>query len=79
MQVRCYGACGRTIMFCDTKRDCNDLVASLGEAMRARALHGDIPQQQREVWIYMICLFKFSMQAPCSCCSVLVAVVPMVL
>lgn len=47
--VRCYGALGRTIIFCDTKRDCNELVGSLGEAMRARALHGDIPQQQREV------------------------------
>ena len=47
--VRCYGALGRTIIFCETKRDCNDLTAALGEAMRARALHGDIPQQQREV------------------------------
>jgi hypothetical protein len=47
--VRCYGALGRTIVFCDTKKDCNELVTSLGEAMRARALHGDIPQQQREV------------------------------
>lgn len=47
--VRCYGALGRTIIFCDTKRDCNELVASLGEGMRAQPLHGDIPQQQREV------------------------------
>lgn len=47
--VRCYGALGRTIIFCDTKRDCNELTAALGEDMRARALHGDIPQQQREV------------------------------
>ncbi len=47
--VRCYGALGRSIIFCETKRDCNDLAAALGEAMRARALHGDIPQQQREV------------------------------
>ena len=47
--VRCYGALGRSIIFCETKRDCNDLAASLGEAMHARALHGDIPQQQREV------------------------------
>ena len=47
--VRCYGALGRTIIFCETKRDCNDLTAALGEDMRARALHGDIPQQQREV------------------------------
>ena len=47
--VRCYGALGRSIIFCETKRDCNDLAASLGDAMRARALHGDIPQSQREV------------------------------
>ncbi len=47
--VRCYGALGRTIIFCDTKKDCNELVASLGEGMRAQPLHGDIPQQQREV------------------------------
>ncbi len=47
--VRCYGALGRTIIFCETKRDCNELTSALGEDMRARALHGDIPQQQREV------------------------------
>ena len=47
--VRCYGALGRSIIFCETKRDCNDLAAVLGDAMRARALHGDIPQSQREV------------------------------
>ena len=35
--VRCYGALGRTIIFCETKRDCNDLTAALGEDMRARA------------------------------------------
>ncbi|KAK9835314.1 hypothetical protein WJX81_001245 [Elliptochloris bilobata] len=47
--VRCYGACGRTIVFCDTKRDCNELATVLGRDLRAQALHGDIPQQQREV------------------------------
>ena len=47
--MRCYGALGRTIIFCETKRDCNELTSALGEDMRARALHGDIPQQQREV------------------------------
>ena len=34
--VRCYGALGRSIIFCETKRDCNDLAASLGDAMRAQ-------------------------------------------
>ena len=40
--VRCYGACGRTIVFTETKRDANDLVTALGDSVRA--LHGDIPQ-----------------------------------
>lgn len=39
--VRCYGACGRTIIFTETKRDANELLNVLSEA---RALHGDIPQ-----------------------------------
>jgi len=33
---------------CDTKRDCNELATVLGQELRAQALHGDIPQQQRE-------------------------------
>ena len=40
------GGCGAV---CDTKRDCNELATVLGRDMRAQALHGDIPQQQREV------------------------------
>lgn len=47
--VRCYGAAGRTIVFTETKRDANELSTSLGEKVRAQALHGDIPQNQREV------------------------------
>ena len=43
--VRCYGACGRTIVFTETKRDANDLVTALGDSVRA--LHGDIPQVRR--------------------------------
>lgn len=39
---------GRTIIFTDTKRDANDMATSL-ESFSARALHGDIPQSQREV------------------------------
>ena len=42
--VRCYGACGRTIIFTETKRDANDLLNVLSEGYGARALHGDIPQ-----------------------------------
>ena len=47
--VKAYGVCGRTIVFTDTKNDANDLAASLAETTGARALHGDIPQSQREV------------------------------
>lgn len=42
--VRCYGACGRTIIFTETKRDANELTNLLSEGSGARALHGDIPQ-----------------------------------
>lgn len=46
--VKCYGAAGRTIVFTETKRDANDLTASLAESTGSRALHGDIPQSTRE-------------------------------
>jgi len=46
--VKCYGAAGRTIVFTETKRDANDLCASLSESTGSRALHGDIPQSTRE-------------------------------
>ena len=46
--IRTYGATGRTIVFTDTKKDANELASSL-ESLGAKALHGDIPQNQREV------------------------------
>ena len=49
--VKCYGAGGRTIIFCETKRDANDLTVALAESVGTRALHGDIPQ----VWIPAVC------------------------
>lgn len=42
--VKCYGACGRTIIFTETKKDANELTNVLSESNGARALHGDIPQ-----------------------------------
>lgn len=39
---------GRTIVFSETKNDANELAAHLTESIGARALHGDIPQTQRE-------------------------------
>lgn len=50
--VRNYGAMGRTLVFTDTKKDANEMATSL-EGFAARALHGDIPQSQREA----SCLF----------------------
>lgn len=47
--VRCYGALGRSIIFTETKKDANELLSQFGQAVAANALHGDIPQQQREV------------------------------
>lgn len=41
--------CGRTIIFTETKNDANELAGTLSEINGARALHGDIPQGQREV------------------------------
>jgi len=42
---------GRTIVFCDTKRDCGELCDNLQKEIPkgAKALHGDINQTQREV------------------------------
>lgn len=50
--VRCYsgGINGRTIVFAETKIDCDEVCGAIGRELGARAIHGDIPQQQREVW-----------------------------
>lgn len=42
------GKKGRTIVFCETKKDCNELCVSSGINVECQALHGDISQQQRE-------------------------------
>lgn len=49
--VRCYsgGINGRTIVFAETKIDCDEVCGAIGRELGARAIHGDIPQQQREV------------------------------
>lgn len=47
--VRSYGAQGRSIIFTETKNDANELATKLSEIIGARPLHGDIPQQTREV------------------------------
>eukprot|EP00897_Mesotaenium_endlicherianum_P010166 jgi/Mesen1/9178/ME000591S08495 len=46
--VSCYGNDGRVIVFTETKHDATEVTQSLAH-LSARALHGDIPQSQREV------------------------------
>ncbi|XP_038629937.1 nucleolar RNA helicase 2 isoform X2 [Scyliorhinus canicula] len=41
------GRHGRTIIFCETKREVNELVTAIKQD--AQCLHGDIPQNQREI------------------------------
>lgn len=43
------GSHGRTIIFCETKREVNELVMDNSIKQDAQCLHGDIPQKQREL------------------------------
>jgi len=38
----------RSIVFCETKKECNELVVNAAIKHECAALHGDIPQSQRE-------------------------------
>lgn len=58
--VKCYGVCGRTIVFTDTKNDANELASALAEIVGARPLHGDIAQGQREATLAGFRSGKFS-------------------
>lgn len=42
------GSHGRTIVFCETKKDANELSMNASIKQSAQSLHGDIPQKQRE-------------------------------
>ncbi|KAM4592282.1 nucleolar RNA helicase 2 [Odontesthes bonariensis] len=42
------GSHGRTIVFCETKKDTNELSLNASIKQSAQSLHGDIPQKQRE-------------------------------
>ncbi|KAF7643986.1 hypothetical protein LDENG_00229990 [Lucifuga dentata] len=42
------GSHGRTIIFCETKKEANELSLSASIKQSAQSLHGDIPQKQRE-------------------------------
>uniref|UniRef100_A0A8D3DLP8 RNA helicase n=1 Tax=Scophthalmus maximus TaxID=52904 RepID=A0A8D3DLP8_SCOMX len=43
------GSHGRTIVFCETKKDANELSMNASIKQSAQSLHGDIPQKQREI------------------------------
>ncbi|XP_043539075.1 nucleolar RNA helicase 2 [Chiloscyllium plagiosum] len=43
------GSHGRTIIFCETKKEVNELVMNNSIKQDAQCLHGDIPQKQREI------------------------------
>lgn len=44
LNVYC-GRHGRCIIFCERKRDVNDIIKNGNLAIDSEALHGDIPQQ----------------------------------
>ncbi|KAH9297798.1 hypothetical protein KI387_029480 [Taxus chinensis] len=56
--IRCYSSGGRSIVFTETKNDASELAESLPG--KARALHGDIQQSQREVTLAGFRSGKFS-------------------
>uniref|UniRef100_A0A8C9NFN4 RNA helicase n=1 Tax=Serinus canaria TaxID=9135 RepID=A0A8C9NFN4_SERCA len=43
------GTRGRTIVFCETKKEANELAMNASLKQDAQSLHGDIPQKQREI------------------------------
>nr|XP_004657939.1 nucleolar RNA helicase 2 [Jaculus jaculus] len=48
--IRVYsGHQGRTIIFCETKKDAQELSQNTSIKQDAQSLHGDIPQKQREI------------------------------
>lgn len=42
------GGCGRTIVFCSTKKECNELAVNQELSSIAKVIHGDIAQTHRE-------------------------------
>lgn len=59
--VRKYaGVRGRTILFCQTKKEANELAMAEGFGSGSQVLHGDIPQAQREVTLAAFRAGRFS-------------------
>ena len=53
--IKSHGCAGRSIVFTDTKKDANELTASLSDTCGAMALHGDIPQVAVSYVMFMKC------------------------
>lgn len=47
--IHCHGNGGRTIVFVDTKVDCDRITEELSISVQARAIHGDLQQKSREL------------------------------
>ncbi|ELP90553.1 ATP-dependent RNA helicase DDX50, putative [Entamoeba invadens IP1] len=45
--IKTYNPNGRTIVFCDTKKECGDICIKIGEHLSAQMIHGDINQTLR--------------------------------
>lgn len=43
------GSCGRTMVFCETKRDADELAVSPYIKVESHVMHGDVPQDKREM------------------------------
>jgi len=52
------GAHGRAIVFCETKREADLLATSNAMTADAHVLHGDIPQDKREM-VLKVCMGSF--------------------
>jgi ATP-dependent RNA helicase DDX21 len=46
--ITTYSEAGKTIVFCNTKMECESVVSGVSAMMPAEALHGDIAQEMRE-------------------------------
>jgi ATP-dependent RNA helicase DDX21 len=46
--ITAYSKAGKTIVFCNTRRECEVVVSGVSAIMPAEALHGDIAQDMRE-------------------------------
>eukprot|EP00898_Chlorokybus_atmophyticus_P002543 jgi/Chlat1/328/Chrsp1S00218 len=59
--IKCYARGeSRSIVFTETKHDADELAAALGSTLKARALHGDVAQSQREAILAGFRSGKFS-------------------